>query len=95
MVLHSYFLAVLIDLETQFGTIRSREVGLLVCLLGAGSLLSLIGMGFWLICLVLPWMLGCWEMWWCARRIFGNIVTELAESNIEDNDKVVLKDGSS
>lgn len=79
--LNAYFLAILNDLETQYATnIRSRAVETIVCFLLAATVLGIAGFGFWMGFLVLPWILGLWNLWWCAGQVLEDLVNRLADS---------------
>ncbi|OKL63472.1 hypothetical protein UA08_01795 [Talaromyces atroroseus] len=94
MTLNAYLLAILNDLEIQYGTIRSREVGIIVCVLGAGAILGMLGMGFWMLCLILPWTLGCWQFWKCVRCLFEGLVYKLVDSPELEKAKMADLEGS-
>jgi hypothetical protein len=81
MTLNAYLLAIFTDLEIQYGTIRSREIEVVVCVLIAGSFLGFIGLGFWIVALILPWTVGFWVLLWCMKGIFKDLVNSLAEDN--------------
>jgi hypothetical protein len=80
MTLNAYLLAVLNDLEIQYGTIRSKEVSAIVCVLGLGFIFGMLGMGFWVMCLVLPWALGCWQLWGFAGCVIAKFINNMAVS---------------
>ncbi|KAH8690183.1 hypothetical protein BGW36DRAFT_433135 [Talaromyces proteolyticus] len=77
VVLCSYFLAFLDDLEIQLATIRSVERGVIVCLLGGTVFLSFLGVSFWVGVVLLPWLIGAWILWTYVSRGFEKTVSAL------------------
>ncbi|CRG83428.1 hypothetical protein PISL3812_00779 [Talaromyces islandicus] len=81
IVLFSYFLAFLDDIELQLNTICGWEKGLVFCLLSGALLLGFFGVAFWVGAMMLPWVIGCWVIWVYVRCGFDKAVVSLAESH--------------
>lgn len=80
IVLFSYFLAFLDDIELQLNTVRGREKRLVVCTLGGTLLLGFFGVGFWVGAIMFPWIIGFWVIWVYVRGGFDKVVVSLAET---------------
>jgi uncharacterized membrane protein len=80
IVLFSYFLAFLDDIELQRNTIRGLEKCLLFCIMGGTLLLGFFGVAFWVGAVMLPWIIGCWVIWVYVRCGFDKVVVSLAEN---------------
>lgn len=80
IVLFSYFLAFLDDIELQLNNIRGVEKGLVVCILSGALLLGFFGVTFWVGGVMLPWIIGCWVIWVYVRWGFDKVVDSLAET---------------
>lgn len=80
MTLNAYLLAIFDDLEKQYWTIRSRGVNVVVTLFMLGSVLGLVGATVWTTLLVLPYLLGLWNLWCCFWVTLERIVNSFDES---------------
>lgn len=77
--LNAYLLAICNDLEAQYWTIRGQGVNVVATLLFIGTGLGFFGVGCCTIFLVLPYILGLWDLWWCFWGTLERIVDTFDE----------------
>lgn len=80
LTLNAHLLAIFNDLENQYWTIRTGGVNVVVTLLIVGTLLGFVGAAFWTIFLLLPYLLGLWDLWWCIWGTLERIVDSFDEN---------------
>lgn len=80
MILNANLLAIFNDLEKQYWTIHTGGVNAVVTLLMFGTALGFLGAACWTIFLLLPYVLGLWNLWCCFWITLERIVNHFDET---------------